>query len=360
MMKYPINLQYFSQEKTEKATPKKRQESRKKGQVAKSADINAALVLFVSVMFLAFMGSWMGERLLHLFTHSLDKKLLYDVTETSIPKLLWELSMEVAIILAPVMISAMAAGVLGNYLQVGFLLSTEAIQMKLERINPLSGFKRIYSVRALVELTKSLLKILLIGGVTFYVLWVERGVYLRMSLVSIESSLPVFGGLAIKMGFAASLVLLFLAFLDFMYQKYDFEKNIRMSKQDIKDEYKKSEGDPKIKGKIKEKQRQMAMRRMMQEVPKADVIITNPTHYAICLKYDDGSMDAPVVVAKGVDLIAQRIKELAKEHEIAMVENKPLARTLYARVDIGQVIPEDLFKAVAEILAFVYRIRKKV
>ncbi|GGB56467.1 flagellar biosynthetic protein FlhB [Fictibacillus barbaricus] len=360
MMEYPINLQYFSQEKTEKATPKKRQESRKKGQVAKSADINAAIVLFVSVMFLAFMGSWMGERLLHLFTHSLDKKLLYDVTETSIPKLLWELSMEVAIILAPVMISAMAAGVLGNYLQVGFLLSTEAIQMKLERINPLSGFKRIYSVRALVELTKSLLKILLIGGVTFYVLWMERDVYLRMSLVSIESSLPVFGGLAIKMGFAASLVLLFLAFLDFMYQKYDFEKNIRMSKQDIKDEYKKSEGDPKIKGKIKEKQRQMAMRRMMQEVPKADVIITNPTHYAICLKYDDGSMDAPVVVAKGVDLIAQKIKEIAKEHEIAMVENKPLARTLYARVDIGQVIPEDLFKAVAEILAFVYRIRKKV
>jgi flagellar biosynthesis protein FlhB len=359
-MKYQIHLQYFSQEKTEKATPKKRQESRKKGQVAKSADINAALVLFVSVLFLAFMGSWMGERLLHLFTHSLDKKLLYDVTETSIPKLFWELSMEVSVILAPVMIAAMFAGVLGNYLQVGFLLSTEAIQMKLERINPLSGFKRIYSVRALVELTKSLLKILLIGGVTFFILWIERDVYLRMSLVSIESSLPVFGGLAIKMGFAASIVLLFLAFLDYMYQKYDFEKNIRMSKQDIKDEYKKSEGDPKIKGKIKEKQRQMAMRRMMQEVPKADVIITNPTHYAICLKYDDSGMEAPVVVAKGVDLIAQKIKEIGKEHEVVTVENKPLARTLYARVDIGQVIPEDLFKAVAEILAFVYRIKKKV
>jgi flagellar biosynthetic protein FlhB len=188
----------------------------------------------------------------------------------------------------------------------------------------------------------------------------ERDVYLRMSLVSIEASLPVFGSLAVKMGFAASIVLLFLAFLDYMYQKYDFEKNIRMSKQDIKDEYKKSEGDPKIKGKIKEKQRQMAMRRMMQEVPKADVIITNPTHYAICLKYDDGNMDAPIVVAKGVDLIAQRIKEIAKEHEVAMVENKPLARALYARVEIGNIIPEDLFKAVAEILAFVYRIKKKV
>ncbi|MCM3717143.1 flagellar biosynthesis protein FlhB [Fictibacillus phosphorivorans] len=359
-MRYQINLKYFSQEKTEKATPKKRQESRKKGQVAKSADINAAFVLFVSVMFLSFMGGWMGERLKHLFTHSLEKKLLYDVTETSIPKLFWELSIEVAIILAPVMIAAMAAGVIGNYLQVGFLFSTEAIQMKLERINPLSGFKRIYSVRALVELSKSLLKILLIGGVTFFVLWMERDVYLRMSLVSIESSLPVFGGLAIKMGFAASLVLLFLAFLDYMYQKYDFEKNIRMSKQDIKDEYKKSEGDPKIKGKIKEKQRQMAMRRMMQEVPKADVIITNPTHYAICLKYDDSGMDAPVVIAKGVDLIAQRIKEIGKEHNVVAVENKPLARTLYARVEIGQVIPEDLFKAVAEILAFVYRIKKKV
>ncbi|MBD7964274.1 flagellar biosynthesis protein FlhB [Fictibacillus norfolkensis] len=358
-MRYPINLQYFSGEKTEKATPKKRQESRKKGQVAKSADINAALVLFASVMFLSFMGSWMGQRLLHLLAYSLDKKLLYHVTESSIPKLFWELSLEVAIIIAPVMIAAMIAGVLGNYLQVGFLLSTEAIQMKLERINPLSGFKRIYSVRALVELSKSMLKILLIGGVTFFILWSERDIYLRMSLVSIESSLPVFGGLAVKMGFAASLVLLFLAFLDYMYQKYDFEKNIRMSKQDIKDEYKKSEGDPKIKGKIKEKQRQMAMRRMMQEVPKADVIITNPTHYAICLKYDDNSMDAPVVVAKGVDLIAQRIKEIAKEHNVAVVENKPLARTLYARVEIGHVIPEDLFKAVAEILAFVYRVKKK-
>jgi flagellar biosynthesis protein FlhB len=359
-MKYTLNLQYFSQEKTEKATPKKRQESRNKGQVAKSADINAALVLFVSIMFLSFMGSWMGERLMHLFRHSLDKNLLYDVSESSIQKLFSELSIEVAIIIAPVMLAAMVAGVLGNYLQIGFLLSTEAIQMKLERINPLSGFKRIYSIRALVELSKSLLKILLIGGVTFFILWSERDVYLRMSLVNIEDTLSVFGGLAVKMGFFASIVLLFLAFLDYMYQKYDFEKNIRMSKQDIKDEYKKSEGDPKIKGKIKEKQRQMAMRRMMQEVPKADVIITNPTHFAIALKYEDGGMDAPVVVAKGVDLIAQRIKEIAKENDVVTVENKPLARTLYSRVEIGQVIPEDLFKAVAEILAFVYRIKKKV
>jgi flagellar biosynthetic protein FlhB len=355
-----LNLQYFSQEKTEKATPKKRQESRNKGQVAKSADVNAALVLFFSILFLSFMGGWMGQRLLHLFNHSLDKTLLYNISESSVAKLFGELSVEVAIIIAPVMLAAMVAGVLGNYIQIGFMFSTEAIQMKLERLNPLSGFKRIYSMRALVELAKSLLKIVLVGGVTFYVLWMERDTYLRMSLVSIKSTLSVFGGLAIKMGFAASIVLLFLAFLDYMYQKFDFEKNIRMSKQDIKDEYKKSEGDPKIKGKIKEKQRQMAMRRMMQEVPKADVIITNPTHYAICLKYDEGGMDAPVVVAKGVDLIAQRIKEIAKEHDVVTVENKPLARTLYARVDIGGVIPEDLFKAVAEILAFVYRIKKKV
>jgi flagellar biosynthetic protein FlhB len=359
-MKHQINLQYFSGEKTEKATPKKRQESREKGQVAKSADVNAALVLFFSVMFLSVMGGWMGERIMHLFTYSLDKTLLYEVSQTSVAKLFNDLSVEVGIILAPVLMAAMFAGVLGNYIQVGFLFSAEAVQMKLERLNPLSGFKRIYSLRALVELSKSLLKIVLVGGVTFFILWSERDTYLRMSLVSVKETLSVFGGLAIKMGFSASIVLLFLAFLDYMYQKFDFEKNIRMSKQDIKDEYKKSEGDPKIKGKIKEKQRQMAMRRMMQEVPKADVIITNPTHYAICLKYNESGMDAPVVVAKGVDLIAQKIKEIAKEHDVVTVENKPLARTLYARVDIGGVIPEDLFKAVAEILAFVYRIKKKV
>ena len=162
------------------------------------------------------------------------------------------------------------------------------------------------------------------------------------------------------MGISASFVLLFISILDFIYQKYDYEKNLKMSKQDIKDEHKNSEGDPIIKSRIKQRQREMAMRRMMQEVPHADVVITNPTHYAIAIKYDDGEMDAPIIVAKGVDFVAQKIKLIANEHEIVMVENRPLARSLYDEVEIGDRIPEEFFKAIAEILAYVYRIQRKI
>ena len=162
------------------------------------------------------------------------------------------------------------------------------------------------------------------------------------------------------MGITAAFVLLFISILDFMYQKFDYEKNLRMSKQDIKDEHKNSEGDPIIKSRIKQRQREMAMRRMMQEIPNADVVITNPTHYAIALKYEDGDMDAPIVVAKGVDFVAQKIKLIAKEHDIVMVENRPLARALYDDVEIGGSIPDEFFKAIAEILAYVYRIQRKI
>jgi len=162
------------------------------------------------------------------------------------------------------------------------------------------------------------------------------------------------------MGIAASLVLLCVSMLDWMYQKFDYEKNLKMSKQDIKDEYKNSEGDPLIKSKIKQRQREMAMRRMMSEIPSADVVITNPTHYAIALKYDEENMDAPRVVAKGTDFIAQKIKMIAKEHDVIMVENRPLARAMYDQVEIGDPVPEEFFKAVAEILAYVYRIKRKI
>ncbi|MFC7372187.1 flagellar biosynthesis protein FlhB [Fictibacillus iocasae] len=354
-----MNLQYFSQEKTEKATPKKRDDSRKKGQTAKSADVNTAVILFASVLVLAFSGSWMWTKMLDVLRERLAEGLLADISADSVPLLFSDLVYEAAAIAAPMLGAAFIAAMISNYIQVGFLFSTEAVQMKLERLDPIQGFKRIYSVRALVEMTKSMLKIGFVGAVTFYFLYDARAEMGRFALVDLGSALSAAADLAMKMLFAASIVLLFLSLLDYMYQKFDFEKNIRMSKQDIKDEYKKSEGDPKIKSKIKEKQRQMAMRRMMQDVPKADVIITNPTHFAIALKYDGSEMDAPFIVAKGMDLIALRIKEIAKENEVVMVENKPLARTLYSRAEIGDRIPEDLFKAVAEILAYVYSVKKK-
>lgn len=355
-----LDLQFFAGEKTEKATPKKRQESRKKGQVAKSADVNTAILLLAVFAVLLTFGGFILERSLGLFTKFFTHNLLIIPSESSIQKLFVGLSMDVVIILAPVLLVALIAGVAANLMQVGFLYSPEAIQMKLSKLDPIQGFKRIYSIRALVELLKSILKITFVGLVTFSVIWTHLEDILLLSQKSIGSAIVVLSKLTVQMGFWAGGALLFLSFLDYLYQRFDFEKNIRMSKQDIKDEYKKSEGDPLIKSKIKQKQREMAMSRMMQDVPKADVVITNPTHYAIALKYDESKMDAPYVVAKGVDFVAQKIKEIAKEHEIITVENRPLARALYSQAEIGDAVPEDFFKAVAEILAYVYRLKEKI
>jgi flagellar biosynthesis protein FlhB len=355
-----IDLQFFAGEKTEKATPKKKQDARKKGQVAKSQDVNTAVVLLAVFLFLMFFGKTMTERLIGVLRNALQNYMLMDLTENNINAILLEILTELAFFLGPVMLVALLAGVAANYAQVGFMFSTEAIQMKLEKINPISGFKRIFSMRAIVELIKSILKISFIGMIAFSVLWSRMDEVLLLANKSIGAALATIAGLTLQMGLFASGALLFLSLLDFLYQKYDFEKSIRMSKQDLKDEYKNIEGDPLIKSKIKQKQREMAMRRMMQEVPKADVVITNPTHYAIALKYDEQKADAPVVVAKGVDFVAQKIKLIAKENDIVAVENRPLARALYSQAEIGDAIPEEFFKAVAEILAFVYQTKNKV
>ncbi|WP_349410513.1 flagellar biosynthesis protein FlhB [Pseudalkalibacillus sp. SCS-8] len=355
-----LDLQYFSQEKTEKATPKKRQESRKKGQVAKSSDVNTAIILLIVFLFLWLIGPYMLDSLLAIYHKSFREFIHFDVTNENTQQVMSALSFEAAKVVAPILLVSLVAGVAANYLQVGVLFSTDPLKVKLERINPLKGFKRIYSLRAIVELLKSILKISLVGFVTFAILWLKREEVLTLSFGTAENALVVIGMLTIQMGLAASVLLIFLAILDYLYQKYDFEKSIKMSKQDVKDEFKKSEGDPLIKSKIKEKQRQMAMQRMMQEVPKADVVITNPTHFAIALKYDEDAMDAPVIVAKGVDYVALKIREVARHHEIETVENRPLARSLYDQTEIGDTVPENLFRAVAEVLAYVYKLKKLV
>ncbi|MGA9224865.1 MAG: flagellar biosynthesis protein FlhB [Mesobacillus sp.] len=355
-----LDLQFFAGEKTEKATPKKKQDARRKGQVAKSQDVNTAVVLLAVFLFLMFFGKTMTERMIGVLRHALQNYMFMDLTEKNIEMILIEILAELAIFLGPVMMVALVAGVAANYAQVGFMFSTEAIQMKLEKINPISGFKRIFSMRAIVELIKSILKISFIGLIAFSILWSRMDEVLLLTSKSLGAALATIAGLTLQMGLFASGALLFLSLMDYLYQKYDFEKSIRMSKQDLKDEYKNIEGDPLIKSKIKQRQREMAMRRMMQEVPKADVVITNPTHFAIALKYDEQKSDAPVVVAKGVDFVAQKIKLIAKENEIVTVENRPLARALYSQTEIGDGIPEEFFKAVAEILAFVYQAKNKV
>ncbi|MDE3838533.1 flagellar biosynthesis protein FlhB [Bacillus methanolicus] len=355
-----LDLQFFAGEKTEKATPKKRQDARKKGQVAKSQDVNTAVHLLAVFLFFMFAGELLLDHILGVFRHSFQDYLLVEMTENNLKSILLEILKELTFILGPIMLVALVAGVAANYFQIGFLFSSEAIQMKLEKINPIQGFKRIFSLRALVELLKSVLKISFVGIVTFTVLWKRIDEILLLSHKSVGAALAAIASLTVQMGLFASGALLFLAILDYLYQKYDFEKSIRMSKQDIKDEFKNIEGDPLIKSKIKQRQREMAMRRMMQEVPKADVVITNPTHFAVALKYDEQKMDAPYVVAKGVDYVAQKIKYIAKENDVITVENRPLARALYDQTDIGETIPEQFFKAVAEILAFVYRTKNKI
>ncbi|HET7629074.1 MAG TPA: flagellar biosynthesis protein FlhB [Bacillales bacterium] len=349
----------MSQEKTEKATPKKRQDSRKKGQVSKSNDVTVAISLLLIFLFLIFFGSYLFQGMLAIMRNVLAHFLLMDVTQANVHSLFVQMSMLSLKAAVPIGLIAFVAALAANYMQVGFLFSTEAVQLKGERINPIQGAKKIFSVRALVELAKSVLKISAVIGVSFGYLWLEKDKLTRLGLLSPEKASADLGKLLIQMCVAVSILLIFISILDYLYQRFDHEKNMRMSKQDVKDERKNIDGDPKIKAKIRQKQQQMAMNRMMQEVPKADVVITNPTHYAVALQYDDAKMDAPVVVAKGMDLVAQRIKEIAAEHDIVTMENRSLAQSLYRQVNIGEQVPESFFKVVAEILAYVYRLKQK-
>ncbi|MFC7784354.1 MULTISPECIES: flagellar biosynthesis protein FlhB [unclassified Rossellomorea] len=355
-----LDLQFFSGEKTEKATPKKRDDARKKGQTAKSQDVNTAIILLAVFLFLTFSASYIGNIVFDLFNQTFQEYMLMELTENTVQVITMDIMKELALLLGPIMLVALLAGLFSNYIQVGVMFTTKPLEPKLEKIDPIKGFKRIFSLRAIVELLKSILKISFVGAITFVILWMNIDQVLSLSFKSVGDSLATMASLTVQMGIAASLALLFLSLFDFLYQKYDFEKNIRMSKQDLKDEHKNIEGDPLIKSKIKQRQREMAMRRMMQEVPEADVVITNPTHFAIALKYDENKMDAPYVVAKGVDYLAQKIKYIANENDVVMVENRPLARSLYDSAEIGDAVPEEFFKAVAEILAYVYRIKNQM
>lgn len=350
----------MSGEKTEKATPQRRQESKRKGQVAKSPEVPAALILLGVFLLLYYLGERILDELLAIYRIYFNQYIGWELTPHTIRTLFEETTFQALKIMLPIAIIAMAFGILGNYVQIGSLFTTEPLLMKLERINPIQGAKKIFSLRSLVELFKSLLKIAIISTVAFGMLWSKKEELFLLSQKSLGDSLSFLGGLTFQMGLAAAIVLLFLSILDYMYQKFEFEKSIRMSKQDIKDEMKKSEGDPLIKSKIKERQRQMSMNRMIQDLPKADILITNPTHYAIALQYDPEKMEAPMVIAMGKDHLALKIKEKAKEFNIMIMENKPLVRALYHQVDIGDYVPEELFQAVAEVLAYVYRLKGKI
>lgn len=353
-----FNLQLFAEgEKTEEPTGKKREDAKKKGQVARSQELNTAAVLLIGFFVLMVLWKYIYGNIAgyttYIFSHLGD-----EVTIEFLMKSLIDIMVLLAQTAMPVMFAVLIAGLGINLYQVGITISTEKIEPKLDNLNPINGFGRIFSKRSLVELFKSLFKIAIIGFFLYRYLREQVGHIPDFMFYDLEQSLVEFADIIFMLAFQIIAVIIVLAVLDYAYQQWQTTQDLMMTKQEVKDEMKQTEGDPQIKGKIKQKQREMAMRRMMQEVPKADVIITNPTHFAVALMYHKG-MIAPVVLAKGQDKVAQRIKEIAADYKIPIVENKPLARALYAAVEIGGIVPRELYQAVAEVLAYVYRLKNK-
>ncbi|MDF2521650.1 MAG: flagellar biosynthetic protein FlhB [Clostridia bacterium] len=358
---FVINLQLFAEERTEPATPKRRREAREKGQVAKSRDIVSAILLLVTFLALRIFGGYIFENLSKLlrFFLSFPSKTENAVEIGDLMNVYWYSVVEFAKVIAPILLISALVAVSANYLQVGFLFSIKPLIPKFNKLNPIEGFKNIFSKNAFVEFLKSAFKIAVVAYVIYS--YLKKNFILIPELLAMDmmATAHFIGNTIVNTGIRVAVVLLVIAIFDYGYQFWEFEKNLRMSKQEIKEEYKMTEGNPQIKSKIREKQRQMSLRRMMTEVPKADVVITNPTHFAIAVKYDAGKADAPLVLAKGKDLIAQKIKEIAKDNNVPIVENKPLAQALYKTVEIGDMVPAELYKAVAEVLAFVYSLKNK-
>ncbi len=347
----------YDQDKTEPATPKKREDARKKGQVALSREIPTVMILFTGMIFFMWAGNWLFGNLIAFTRHVFQALSSLNLTTRNTTAFLWDVFYRVIPLILPLMLAVGVAGVLGHVVQIGFLITGETIAPKFDKLNPLNGIKRLFSIRSLAELVKSVFKVVIIG--------VAGGLALRKfvdqvpALVLLDASaLPGFIGRgAFLVCLYTGLVLIVLAAADYVFQRWQHERDLRMTKQEVKDEYKQREGDPTVKARIRSAQREMAMRRMMAAAAEATVVITNPTHLAVALKYDD-QLPAPQVVAKGAGHVAERIKAVARENNVPIVEQKPLARALFAMVEIDQYIPAELYRAVAEVLAYVYRLRQ--
>jgi flagellar biosynthetic protein FlhB len=358
-----LELQFFGKAeregRTEKATSKKRDEARKEGQVAKSQELAVAFSLLMVFSTIRIAGGYMVNRMNGMYTSIL--RLIPEVSElfhiTTITGLVVFLIGQLLLILLPIFAMAFLTAFVVNYIQVGWKPTTKPLKVKLNKLNPITGLKRLFSISKIFELVKTLAKLFLIGAIIYMDLRRELEMIPVLLQVSLMEGLSYIANLSMVMGIKVGAWYLMIAAADYIFQKYKHEEGIKMTKQQVKDEIKNSEGDPKIKSKIRSKMREISMRRMMQDVPGADVVITNPNHYAVALKYDKDSAAAPVVVAKGVDFLAEKIKKAAREHNVHIVENRHLARTLYSTVEVGQEIPEELFQSVAEILAYVYSIR---
>lgn len=346
-------------DRTESATPKRRREAREKGQVAKSTDLSPAVVMLAVVLTVNYIAPFMYDRVMSLFTETFTRIPNTNVTVDAITSLAMGWVVNFLTIMGPIFALAVITALVINYAQVGVLFTTKPLNPDFSKLNPIKGTKRIFSSKAFAELLKSLFKLLIVGYISFVTIKANYPLLVNLADMELTEILKTVASIIYFLSIRMGMALLFLAIIDYFYQRFDFERNLRMTKQEIKDEMKQQEGDPMIKARQRQRQRQVAMQRMMQEVPKADVIITNPTHLAIALEYSQEDMTAPKVLAKGQRLIAEKIKKIAKEHGIPVVEDKPVARWLFKSAQIGSEIPVELYQAVAEILAMIYKTGKK-
>jgi len=362
--RFAYNLQFFGEggDKTEKATPKKLDDARKEGRVARSSDLINGFMLLLMFFVLKLFGGIMANLFLNSFVKYYNKASdismeVFDVKQAV--NLSNEIVIDIVIASLPVLIGSFVVALVGNIVQVGWKVTGKPLKPKLDRLNPIGGLKRMFSQEKVVELIKSILKVLAIALVAYNEVKDRWKFILNLyDFEFMQAILNIFD-IVLDVGIKISLIFVVIGLADFGYQKWKHLHDLRMSKQEVKDEMKQSEGDPQIKGQIRQKMREGARRRMMQDLPKADVVITNPTHFAVAVKYDKETAEAPYVLAKGADYVAANIKEIAKQNNIEIVENKPLARMLYYNVEIGDQIPPELYQMVAEVLAYVYSVKNK-
>ena len=362
------DLQWFAKdgpggEKTEPATAKKLREAREDGKAVKSKELTAAFDLIILFLVLKIFVSFVGNRLMNSFVDiygripDFVRENAVDVTEKSVAALMSDALIQILIVCVPFFAFGFVVTALISVIQVGWKVTGKPLQPKFDKFNPINGFKRIFSKDSIFELVKSILKIFVIVYVAYTSIRGHAQDIFILYEIPLMQAIMLCGTVIINAGLKISLVYLVIGLADFIYQKYRFNEDMKMTKQEVKDEYKNTEGDPQIKGRQRQRMREASQRRMMQDVPKADVVITNPTHYAVAIRYDAEVSKAPVVVAKGEDFLAAKIKEVARENQVEIVENKPLARMLYANVNVGAEIPPELYQAVAEVLAMVYNLK---
>lgn len=367
-MLFRYDLQFFANDDaTEEPTSKKLSDARNKGQVAKSQELANAVSLLALFLILRIVVGSMGEGFRGVFNFVwtripdtlLNASMGMGISSQTIRGMLLYIIGRMLILMLPFLIVGVMIAFVINILQIGFKITTEPMKPKLDKLNPMNGMKRLFNKDALIRLLLSIAKIILIAVIAYSAISGNADKLLVMFDMDLFNAVSLVGDIILTAGTQIAAVFLVLGFVDLLYQKRQFHKNMMMTKQEVKDEYKNTEGDPEIKGKQKQRMREASQRRMMQEVPKADVVITNPTHIAVALRYDTELESAPVVLAKGEDYVARKIREAAAEAGVEIVENKPLARMLYQTVDIGQEIPPELYQAVAEVLAMIYNLKNR-